>query len=89
MAQSRTQKSTAAVAKQATEPGVIALHKMILIGVFGAEDAKSALVRMSSGKMRKVEVGDRLNWGRVTAIGADRLLFQRNGKTVVLQMPAG
>ncbi len=76
-------------AQQATQKDVVALDQTILIGVFGADDARSALVRLSSGKVRKVTVGDRLNWGRVAAIGDDRLLIQRNGKNIVLELPSG
>lgn len=81
--------SSATVAKQATQPDAVALNKTILIGVFGAGDDMSALVRLSSGSMRKVAVGDRLNWGRVSAIGKDRLMILRNGKNIVLELPAG
>jgi hypothetical protein len=44
-------------------------------------------VRLSNGRYVKVEVGDQLDRGRVTAIGSDRLQYQRGGRNVVLEMP--
>lgn len=75
------------VASAATERNAIRLNEMNLIGVYGRSNARRALVRMSNGRYVKVEVGDRLDRGRVTAIGESELSYQRGGRSVVLRLP--
>ncbi len=74
---------------EATQKDALSLHKTALIGVFGTNTRKFALIRLSSGAIRKVKVGDRVNWGQVTAIGQSRLMIRRNGKDIVLGLPSG
>lgn len=80
--------STATAAQAATQEDAITLRGINLIGIYGEAGDRRALVRLQSGRYSKLEVGDRLNGGRVTAIDTDRLLYVRNGQTVVLRMPA-
>lgn len=75
--------------KEATQQDAIALHQTSLIGVFGLATQKFALVRLKNGTIKKVTVGDRINWGQVTAIGNSRLMIRRNGKDIVLGLPSG
>ena len=77
------------VARAATEDNVLALREIALIGVFGATNARSALVRMATGRVVKVAVGDTLDGGRVSAIGDSSLSYVKRGRTITLQMPAG
>ncbi|PWJ21010.1 hypothetical protein [Jannaschia seohaensis] len=77
------------VERAATERNVLRLNQTNLIGVYGRANARRALVRLSNGRYVKVEVGDRLDRGRVTAIGEDRLQYQRGGRNVVLELPRG
>jgi len=44
---------------------------------------------MSNGRYHKVKVGDRLDGGRVSAIGDGELRYQKGGRNIVLQMPRG
>ncbi|MCV2881450.1 hypothetical protein OE856_05390 [Actibacterium sp. XHP0104] len=81
--------SSASVAKQATLDNAVNLSKVNLFGVFGAPGDRRALVRLSSGRYVKVEVGDRLDGGKVVAIGDDDLSYVKNGKTIKLEMPRG
>lgn len=78
--------SSASVARQATERNAIRLGRLNLIGVFGTDSRRRALVRTSSGRVRRVEVGDRLDGGRVTAIGSDELIYTKNGRTERLEL---
>ncbi|MEC9251008.1 MAG: HAD hydrolase-like protein, partial [Pseudomonadota bacterium] len=47
----------------------INLNRINLIGVYGQPSDRRALVRLSNGRYRKVKVGDRIDGGRVLAIG--------------------
>ncbi|MGH1458614.1 MAG: hypothetical protein ACRBBT_06905 [Paracoccaceae bacterium] len=81
--------STASVAKQATVRGALNLRKINLIGISGKPSARNALVRLSNGSIKKVKVGDRIDGGRVLAIGERELRYSKGGRNVVLQMPKG
>ena len=77
------------VARAATLEGAINLHNINLIGVFGTPDARRALVRLDNGRLVRVGVGDRLDGGRVQAIGDSTLNYTVRGRTFQLQMPSG
>ena len=79
----------ASVARQATVTGALNLGRTNLIGVFGTANARYALVRESGGRLVRVKVGDRVDGGRVTAIGASELRYQRGSQTLRLEMPRG
>ncbi len=76
------------VGSSATEENAITLRGVNLIGIYGETGDRRALVRLQSGRYTKIEVGDRLNGGQVTAIDKDRVLYVKNGQTVVLRMPS-
>ncbi len=76
----------ASVAKQATIRNALDMGDVSLIGVYGSSQNRRALVRMSTGRFVKVEVGDRLDGGRVQAIGDGQLTYQKNGRNIVLKM---
>ena len=81
--------STASVARAATERNQIALRRVNLIGVYGSDASRRALVRLPNGRYRKVQVGDKLDGGQVAAIGSDELRYIKRGQSVVLKMPSG
>ncbi|MFW2587669.1 hypothetical protein [Sagittula sp. SSi028] len=81
--------SSASVATSATVRNAIRLNRINLIGVYGTPSNRRALVRMPSGKYLKVKVGDRLDGGRVAAIGESELRYSKSGRNVTLQMPRG
>ena len=81
--------SRSSVAKQATLRNAINLKRVNLIGVYGKPSSRSALVRLSNGRYQKVKVGDRIDGGRVSAIGETELIYQKNGRGVTLKMPKG
>jgi hypothetical protein len=74
------------VAKQATIRNALDMGDVSLIGVYGSSQNRRALVRMESGRFVKVEVGDRLDGGRVQAIGETQLTYVKNGRSIVLKM---
>ncbi len=67
----------------------INLKRVNLIGVYGKPASRRALVRLSNGRYKKVAVGDRIDGGRVSAIGETELIYQKNGRGVTLKMPKG
>ncbi len=82
-------RTPATVARHATAENVISLRKVNLIGVFGTPANRRALVRLPSGRYQKVKVGDRLDGGRVIAIGERELRYQKKGRNLTLRLPRG
>ena len=81
--------SSASVARQATIDNALNLRKLNLIGVYGTPANRRALVRLPSGGYKKLKVGDRLDGGKVIAIGDSELRYQKKGRNVTLKMPRG
>jgi hypothetical protein len=81
--------SSASAAREATVRNAINLRQVNLIGVYGKPSSRRALVRLGNGSYRKVEVGDRIDGGRVSAIGDAELRYQKSGRDIVLKMPRG
>lgn len=77
------------VARQATVRNALDLTEVNLIGVYGQPSDRRALVRLANGRYRKVKVGDRMDGGRVLAIGEDTLRYQKDGRNLTLNMPSG
>ncbi len=77
------------MAQEATVKNAIDLGKINLIGVYGSSSNRRALIRLSSGKYVKVQVGDRVDGGQVAAIGATEVLYVKRGRKVTLAMPKG
>src|SRR6056297_570017 len=70
--------TTASVAQRATARNAITLRQVNLIGVYGTPSNRRALIRLANGQYRKVEVGDRLDGGRVSAIGDTELRYTKS-----------
>ncbi|TDE40765.1 hypothetical protein [Antarcticimicrobium sediminis] len=79
--------SSASVARQATLDNAINLRRVNLIGVYGTAANRRALVRLASGRYKKVKVGDSIDGGRVLAIGESQLQYQKGGRNHTLKMP--
>ena len=78
--------TTASVARAATDEGAINLRRVNLIGVYGSSSDRRALVRLSNGRYTRVTVGDRLDGGRVRAIGAGSLVYDKRGRRISLEV---
>ncbi|MGV6805387.1 MAG: hypothetical protein ACWA49_14400 [Ruegeria sp.] len=79
--------TTASVARQATMDNALNLRRLNLIGVYGTPANRRALVRLPSGRYKKLKVGDRIDGGRVIAIGDSELRYQKGGRNITLKMP--
>lgn len=64
------------------------LPRFALIGVFGRETARAALIRARDGRILRVAVGDDLPQGKVAAIDLDQVILSRSGGTRILKLPA-
>lgn len=79
--------SQPSVARLATVERAIDLNRINLIGIRGEPSSRQALVRLADGRIRKVQVGDRLDGGRVAAIGDSALTYVKKNRSVQLEMP--
>lgn len=77
----------ASVAKLATTKNAIDHGRLNLIGVYGTPSQRRALLRLPSGLYVKVEIGDRIDGGRVASIGVDSLNYVKSGRNRVLTIP--
>ncbi len=77
----------ASVARLATTKNAINLRRTSLIGVYGSPSKRRALVRLSNGRYVKVKVGQRVDGGKVAAIGESELRYVKGGRTIILRMP--
>ncbi|MEM0934842.1 MAG: hypothetical protein AAGJ91_02930 [Pseudomonadota bacterium] len=82
------QPSSALVARQATQNNALRLNRVTLIGVYGSASQRRALVRLPTGRYVKVQVGDRVDGGRVSAISRDALQYTKSGRAITLEMPS-
>ncbi len=74
------------VAALATQKDALELGDLNLIGVYGSEDSRRALVLFPSGKMVKIEIGQRFNGGKVVEIGANSVTYIKNNRDHVLKI---
>lgn len=79
----------ASVAKQATFKNAISLSKTNLIGVYGTQSSRYALVRQANGRYKKVKVGDKIDGGQIAAITATEVRYKKGSKMLTLAMPKG
>ena len=77
----------ASVAKQATFKNAINLGKINLIGVYGTQSSRYALVRQANGRYKKVKVGDKIDGGKIAAITATEVRYKKGSKMLTLAMP--
>lgn len=80
--------SSASVSRQATVKNAINLRHVNLIGVYGTPSNRRALVRLPSGRYKKVKVGDSIDGGRIVAIGDSELRYQKGGRNLTLKVPS-
>lgn len=80
-------KVSGSVAKQATFKNAMNLSKTALIGVYGTPSQRYAMIRTSNGRYKKVRVGDSVDGGKVKAITASEVRYQKGSKLVTLAMP--
>lgn len=81
--------SKGGVAKQATFKNALNLDKTALIGVYGTPSKRYAMVRTAGGRYKKVKVGDSVDGGRIQAITATEVRYQKGARLLTLSLPKG
>ncbi|MFC2968127.1 hypothetical protein [Acidimangrovimonas pyrenivorans] len=81
--------TSASVARRATVKKALTMNRASLLGVVGSASNRKALVRLPSGRIIKVKVGDRVDGGKVVALGEHELHYVKNGRNHILKMPKG
>ena len=81
--------TSASVAKQATTKDALNLSRLALLGIFGTASGRYALVRQPGGGVKKIVVGDTIDGGRVAAITASAVQYQKGGRMLTLALPKG
>ncbi len=79
--------TSANVAETATIENGLDRGQISLIGIYGSEGKRRALVRLPSGRYERVTVGDSFSGWKVAAIGADAIRVVKGGKEAILRMP--
>ena len=77
------------VASAATQRDALDPERINLIGVYGSGNGRRAIVRLQSGRFVTVEPGDRMDGGRVFAIGEGELSYVKEGRSHLLRLPKG
>ncbi|MDE0531452.1 MAG: hypothetical protein OXI01_08405 [Albidovulum sp.] len=71
---------------QATERQAMDTDRVNLIGVFGTNEKRKALVRFKNGSIRKLTINSKLLGGRVVSIGDNSVTIVKEGRTYRLNM---
>ena len=74
---------------RATIARALDLKQVNLLGVFTRNGRKTALIRLKNGQRKIVQVGDRLDGGRVAAIGKTEVQYVKRGRNITLSLPKG
>jgi len=74
-------------AKFATQISALPLHSLQLIGVFGTQEERHALLRSAGGTFETVGVGDPVRQGTVVAIDENSVILSTGSGTRRLTMP--
>jgi len=80
--------SSASVARAATIENAINLGQTNLIGVFGAADARTALIMLSGGRLVRVQLGQSFSGWTVVAITESTVRIRKRSREEILRMPA-
>jgi hypothetical protein len=78
---------TAARRMEATGARRVNLSNVALIGVFGGESGRHALVRMPNGRVERVRPGDSVQGLRVASVGADSVSLRNGARETTLRLP--
>ena len=85
---STTTETPAAVADAARMDDAIDLSEIALIGLFRAGDEARVMLRLPSGRIDTVNLGERSRAGVLVAVGDDWARFAKGGAETELRMPA-
>ena len=75
------------VQSAATQAGALKKNSVSVLGIFGPKTELHALVRLSSGRVRKVKPGSRVASGRVVAIDELGVVLRQSGQNRRIDIP--
>ena len=73
-------------ARPTVEKAGLSRGSVSLLGVFGAEGERHALVRLPNGKVKRVRAGDNLSGVQVASVGADTVRLTGGGRDTLLKL---
>ena len=85
----KAKSGAAYAARLATVPDGVKLDELALIGTFGTDDARRAMVRHASGRIETVKPGERVAGSKVVGISSDKIVLKSGSRTRELAMPSG
>lgn len=74
-------------AEHATTQARLSRRQPILLGTFGTEAERRALVRLPDGAITELRPGDQLDNARVLAVAVDHIALVRGGTSRKLHIP--
>jgi len=77
------------IVKLATQKDAINKRKLNVLSIYSRGSEKRAIVLFPTGQTKLVKVGDRLDGGRVAAIGTTEIRYIKGGNNLVLKIPQG
>ena len=77
------------IVKLATKKNAINKRKLNVLSIYLRGSEKRAIVLFPTGQTKLVKVGDRLDGGRVAAIGTTEIRYIKGGNNLVLKIPQG
>ncbi len=77
------------VKSAATQAGALKKNSVSVLGVFGPKAELKALVRLSSGRVKKVKPGSRVASGQVIAIDDTGIVLRQSGQNRRIDIPGG
>ncbi|EEE38978.1 hypothetical protein RKLH11_2824 [Rhodobacteraceae bacterium KLH11] len=75
------------VASAATQRGALKKNSVSVLGVFGPQSELQALMRLSSGRVKKVKPGSRVGSGKVVAIDVEGVVLRQSGQNRRIDIP--
>ncbi|WP_299983034.1 pilus assembly protein PilP [uncultured Ruegeria sp.] len=75
------------VKSAATQAGALKKNSVAVLGVFGPKAELQALVRLSSGRVKKVKHGNRVGSGKVVAIDEEGVVLRQSGQNRRIDIP--
>lgn len=79
--------ANATVKSAATQAGALKKNAVSVLGIFGPKADLQALVRMSSGRIKKVKPGSRVGPGKVVAIDENGVVLRQSGQNRRIDIP--
>ena len=79
-------RTAATVASAATQKRGLNTGRTTIIGIIGAGKASRALIRLRSGKIVTVRLGDKIDGGTINSIGDGKITYVKSGRLHELRM---